>query len=85
MQKPLFLIVKRKWFDLIKVGEKTTEFRDATEYWEKRILNKNFSHVVFQMGYSKNAPRLEMEISDIRVAIRKGKQTIMIDLRVGYS
>ena len=35
----LHLNLKKKWFDMIASGEKKTEYRDQTEYWEKRLIN----------------------------------------------
>jgi len=34
----LHLTLKKKWFDLIKSGEKTTEYRDIKDYWKKRLV-----------------------------------------------
>ncbi len=36
--KPLTLPLKRKWFDMIKSGEKKEEYREQREYWIKRLL-----------------------------------------------
>ena len=51
----LTLILKKEWFDKIKNGEKTIEYREAKEYWHKR-LNKKFDKIIFKNGYQKNAP-----------------------------
>ena len=44
----LKLTVKKEWFDLIKSGEKTEEYREIKEYWEFRLIKeikfKNFSY-----------------------------------------
>ena len=53
----LTLVLKKEWFDKIKSGEKTTEYREAKEYWNKR-LNKDFDTIVFKNGYHKKAPAL---------------------------
>ena len=37
--KILTLPLKRKWFDLIKVGVKKEEYREISEYWFKRFCN----------------------------------------------
>ena len=34
----LHLSLKRKWFDMIKSGEKLEEYRDTNYYWVARIL-----------------------------------------------
>lgn len=33
----LKLTVKKEWFDLIKSGEKTEEYREVKSYWESRL------------------------------------------------
>ncbi len=38
MEKILHLTLKKKWFDLIKSGEKTTEYREIKDYWKKRLV-----------------------------------------------
>ena len=35
--RTLTLHLKRKWFDLIKSGEKKEEYREQTTYWIKRL------------------------------------------------
>lgn len=46
--------LKKKWFDKIKSGEKTHEYRIANEYWTKRLYNCIAStdfKVCFCLGY----------------------------------
>lgn len=33
----LKLTIKKEWFDLIKSGEKTEEYREVKSYWESRL------------------------------------------------
>lgn len=65
--KPLFIIIKKKYFDQIKSGEKTEELRLVTPYWVNRLANKTYSSVIFQNGYSANAPRIEHEFLGIEI------------------
>lgn len=51
--KVLQLAVRGKWFELIKSGEKTEEYRLRNDYWIKRIRGKSFSKVVITHGYPK--------------------------------
>lgn len=37
--KVLYLPLKKKWFDLIKSGEKKEEYREIKLYYEKRLLD----------------------------------------------
>ena len=35
----LTLPIKKKWFDMIKTGEKKEEYREIKPYWTKRLSN----------------------------------------------
>lgn len=37
MSKTLHLTLKRKWYDMIKSGEKKEEYREIKPYWAKRL------------------------------------------------
>jgi hypothetical protein len=56
----LFIIIKRKYFDEIRSGRKTKEYRLVTPYWTER-LKKPYTHIVFQVGYNKKNPRMKIE------------------------
>ena len=67
--KELKLVLKRKWYDMIASGEKTEEYRELTEYWEKRLWEyadwsdyascaRGFDIVTFYLGYTKNRPSM---------------------------
>lgn len=47
----LILPVKRKWFDLIKAGKKSEEYRLYNDYWKSRLIGKTFDKVVITLGY----------------------------------
>ena len=66
--KTLTLSLKRKWFDMIKSGEKKEEYRDGSMsfYWANRLRErtktsdgwkygdfKQFDRLVFTLGYPK--------------------------------
>ena len=42
-----------EYFDLIKKGDKTEEYRLTTKYWKKRLVNRNYREIVFTRGYPK--------------------------------
>ena len=42
----LDLVVKGEWFDKIKSGEKTHEFRERNRYWEQRLGIDVYCHEV---------------------------------------
>ena len=39
MTNTLTLPLKRKWFEMIKAGEKKEEYREIKPYYEKRLVN----------------------------------------------
>ncbi len=41
MSKKLTLPLKKKWFDMIKSGEKKEEYREINLYWVSRLINVN--------------------------------------------
>ena len=67
--KILHLTLKKKWFDLIASGEKTTEYRENKLYWQKRLFldngkSKKFDIVCFKNGYG-NVPSIDVKIDSI--------------------
>lgn len=58
----LHLVLRAKWYDLIKSGIKKEEYRELTEYWARRLLffpytigrslHRNFISVCFHRGYT---------------------------------
>lgn len=49
----LILPLKRVYFDKIRTGEKTHEFRLVTDFWHKRLVRRNYRHVILTLGYPK--------------------------------
>lgn len=69
-KKPLFLIMEKYWFDEILEGRKDIEYRDNTPFYQSRLLNKqgefrNYESVIMQVGYNKEARRMQIEIKKI--------------------
>lgn len=65
----LILPIKRKWFDMIKSGEKKEEYRELKPYWKSRfdnmmnadfkITNKGVTFLItFRNGYQLESPTL---------------------------
>lgn len=82
--------LKKKWFDLIKSGEKCHEYREVKPYWNTRIRNwtglytqnlaykvgfTNNCYIIFQCGYF--GEKLLAQAEDIEIV--DGKYT---DLRI---
>ena len=77
MKKVLHLNLYRKYFDQILKGEKTTEYREVTSYWSKRLEGRYYDVIKFRNGYRKDAPEMVVEykgmyISDSEYAIVLG-------------
>ena len=52
----LYLIVIKEVWDRIVSGEKTIEYREVTDYWTKRIGNRQYKYIRITNGYG-NATR----------------------------
>ena len=51
--KILRLNLKKKWWQQIRDGEKTTELRLATGYWRKRLIGRKYDEIHLCLGYPK--------------------------------
>ncbi len=51
--RTLTLPLKAEYFNAIKDGSKIEEFRERTEYWEKRLEGREYDRVVLTLGYPK--------------------------------
>lgn len=49
----LDLVLKAHWYDLIKLGQKSCEYREIKEYWTRRLFAKPYSHIRFRRGYTR--------------------------------
>lgn len=72
----LHLTLKKKWFDLIKCGEKKREYREDKPYWQKRLLEgedipRVFDIVRFKNGYAKDSPTMDVEFRNITFSGKK--------------
>ena len=66
----LVLPIKKKWFNMIKSGEKKEEYREHTEYYCRRFTN-NFvdlktneiinNYIIFRNGYRKDSSKINVE------------------------
>lgn len=79
MSNTLKLVLTDYWFEEIKSGRKTHEYRKATLFWLKRISGKkedilcaggfsfgNHQFVEFQKAYRKDPERMTFEIKNIK-------------------
>jgi len=74
----LTLQIKKKWFDMIRSGEKTEEYREIKPYYTARFkkifqeypIGKNMATVIFRNGYSAKSPAIK---ADCMLRMGKGK------------
>ena len=70
----LILPIKKRWFDMIRSGEKREEYREIKPYYRKRfetiglldaygfpVVNKVC--VILRNGYSAKSPQIEAEVT----------------------
>jgi hypothetical protein len=49
----LILPVKRIYFEQMREGTKSDEFRLVTPYWTKRLVGRSYDRVIVTLGYPK--------------------------------
>lgn len=52
MMKPLYLVLKPEWYDMIEQGIKLEEYRELTPYWVKRLTTLKYGFLLFSHRYS---------------------------------
>ena len=67
----LYLIVIKEVWDRIVSGSKVVEYREVTDYWTKRILNRDYKYMRITNGYgNKTRPyRLYKYVGATRVMV----------------
>ncbi|MCY1560036.1 hypothetical protein D9M68_971270 [compost metagenome] len=53
--RTLTLALKGEYFDAIKAGTKTEEFRQVTPYWLKRLEGQSYDRIELTRGYPKRS------------------------------
>ena len=51
LMKNLQIALNGEYFDQIKNGTKTEEYRLVTPYWTKRLLNREYDNLILTKGY----------------------------------
>jgi hypothetical protein len=52
--RTLTLPLKTIYFNQIKDGEKTEEYRLCTPYWARRLVGREYDRIVLTLGYPKS-------------------------------
>lgn len=76
----LHLTLFRKWFDKILSGEKREEYRCATTFWKKRLIERKYDEIHFRNGYQTDAPWMRAEFKDIGYKTGSPNGTYVITL-----
>lgn len=63
----LILPIKKKWFDMIRSGEKKEEYREIKQYYDTRFRNAGLIDgyaglFLFRNGYSNESPTLAVSV-----------------------
>ena len=67
MNKILHLNLYRKYFDAIVNKTKTIEYRDRTDYWNRRLHGKDIKLIFFQYAYHKNPTHMVVECNKVKI------------------
>lgn len=66
------LVLKNRWYDLIKQGVKAEEYRTSKNivrmiqrWWGEVKIEKDFAVVEFRRGYSADAPRMTWKVTGV--------------------
>lgn len=51
MDRKLFLPLKGEYFDQIQAGTKTEEYRLVNDYWCRRLIAREYTHIELTRGY----------------------------------
>lgn len=66
--KTLKLVLTDHWFEEIKSGRKTHEYRELKTYWNLRLIpTYQWGYVEFQKAYRKNAEKMTFRVKNISV------------------
>ena len=72
MNKVLTLTLKKEWFDLIKSGNKTSEYREHKKHWISRLIKNNrkvkFDKIKFINGYGSDKPYMIVEFRGLMIS-----------------
>lgn len=51
--RTLHLALRAEYFNAIKAGQKTEEYRLVSEHWFQRLAGRTFDQIVLTLGYPK--------------------------------
>ncbi len=66
MTDTLTLPLNAEYFDAIRAGTKTEEYRLVTDYWRKRLKDRAYARIVLTKGYPKAGDMTRREAREWR-------------------
>jgi hypothetical protein len=69
-KKMLIFTLKKEWYEKIKSGEKTVEYREVKPYWERRISNE-FIFYIHPSFVGKNVQNVDPRPVKLRLGYTK--------------
>lgn len=74
----LDLPIKRVFFDRIRAGTKTEEFRDRTDFWKSRLEGREYDEIRFRAGYQSDSPIMYIEFKGVKKPPRENYYAIQL-------
>ena len=66
----LHLVLMKDPFVRIANGIKRIEYRDKTDYWNRRLFGKDIRYIFFQYAYHKDPTHMVVECTDVQLTDR---------------
>ena len=66
----LHLVLMKDPFVRIANGVKRIEYRDKTDYWNRRLFGKDIKYIFFQYAYHKNPTHMVVECIGVQLKDR---------------
>tara|TARA_B100000029_G_C17595518_1_gene963995 strand:- start:3105 stop:3389 length:285 start_codon:yes stop_codon:yes gene_type:complete len=66
----LHLVLMKDPFVRIMNGSKKIEYRDRTDYWNRRLHGKDIKLIFFQYAYHKNPTHMVVECNEVKIKDR---------------
>jgi hypothetical protein len=78
LSRTLDLPIDRIFFDQIRAGTKTEEFRARTEHWKVRLEGREYTEIRFRAGYKPDSPKMYVEFKGVKKPWFKGHYAIQL-------
>ena len=66
----LHLVLMKDPFERIAKGVKKIEYRERTDYWNRRLWGKDIKWIFFQYAYHKNPTHMVVECTKVEITDR---------------